>query len=163
MKGKIKEKAPNYALLLAHVIPVLLVLLSITGSAIADKSNIPEDAAICLACHGNQGMFMVFKDNEKMSVTVRYSDLTKSVHSSLKCTDCHQEISMQDHPGKKFDSRKAFVQETSRTCITCHVAEKLKAMPNHAFAVENTDAPRCAECHTSHAVTRVSALKSSLS
>ena len=72
MKGKIKEKGLNHALLLAHLIPVLLFLFSLTGSAIAEKGGIPEDAAMCLSCHGSEGLFMVFKDNEKMSVTVRY-------------------------------------------------------------------------------------------
>jgi thiosulfate reductase cytochrome b subunit len=163
MKEKIKEKGLNHALLLEHLIPVLLFLFSLAGSAIADKDGIPEDAALCLACHGNKGMFMVFKDNEKMSVTVRYGDLAKSVHKSLKCTDCHQEISMQNHPGKKYDSKMAFVQEVNRACMTCHTTEKLKTMTNHAALVENADVPPCTGCHASHAVKRISALKSSLS
>ena len=138
MKEKIKEKGLNHALLLAHFIPVLLFLFTLTGSAVADKGGISEDAAICLACHGSEGLFMVFKDNEKMPVTVRYGDLTKSVHRALKCADCHQEISMQNHPGKKFDSRMAFVQEVSRACRTCHPDEKLKAKPNHTIRILST-------------------------
>ena len=163
MKGKIKGKDLNHAPLLAHLIPVLLFLFSLTAPAIAEKGGISEDAALCLACHGSEGLFMVFKDNEKMSVTVHYSNLMKSVHRSLKCTDCHQDISMQSHPGKKYNSKLAFVQESCRACMTCHIDEKLKSMPNHAFVVENADAPPCTICHTSHAVKRISALKSSLS
>ena len=163
MKIEIREKGLNHALFLAHLIPVLIFLFSLTSPAIAEKGGIPEDAAICLACHGSEGQFMVFKNDEKMPVTVHYNDLSKSVHRSLKCNDCHQNISMQDHPGKKFDSKMAFVQEASRSCTTCHTAEKLKTMPNHAFVVENADAPPCTVCHASHAVKRVSALKSSLS
>ena len=163
MKEKIKEKDLNDALLPAYLIAVLLFLFSLVGFAIAEKGGISEDAAMCLACHGSEGQFIVFKDNEKMSVTVRYDDLRKSVHRSLKCTDCHREISMQDHPGKKFDSKMAFVKEASRACLNCHTDEKLKTMTNHSFVAGKADVPTCTGCHTSHAVKRVSSLKASLS
>lgn len=164
MKRKIMEKGLNQTLLLAHLITaVLIFLFSLTSPVVAEKGVIPEDAAMCLACHGSEGQFMVFKNNEKMPVTVRYGDISKSVHKSLKCTDCHHEISMQNHPGKKFDSKMAFVQEASRSCMTCHTDEKLKTTPNHVFAAGKADALLCTGCHDSHTVKRVSALKASLS
>ena len=97
-----------------------------------------------------------------MSVFVNTGELGKSVHRSQKCTGCHGDISMQDHPGRKFESKKEFIQKTSGSCRTCHPDEKLKAKPNHAFVVESAGAPPCTECHGGHRVQRISSLKASL-
>jgi predicted CXXCH cytochrome family protein len=123
---------------------------------------VADDSGICLSCHGTEGQFMEFANKEKLSILVRAVDLEKSVHKSLSCAACHTDISMQDHPGRKFESKKDFSQKSSRACRTCHADETLKAKPTHAFVID-LGAPSCMECHGAHKVQKISSLKASLS
>ena len=122
-----------------------------------------EDPGPCLSCHGTDGQFMQFKNQERVSVFVRANEIDKSVHRSQPCTGCHGDISMQDHPGRKFGSRNEFIQKTARACRTCHADDQLAAKPNHAFTVKSADAPPCTACHGAHQVRKISSLKASLS
>ena len=121
-----------------------------------------EDPGICLSCHGTKGQSMTFKNKEQMSVFVSAGDLQKSAHKAQACTACHADISMDSHPGRKFESRKDFLQKTSSSCRTCHTDESLKVRPNHAFVIGKAAAGTCTECHGAHKIQRVSALKASL-
>jgi predicted CXXCH cytochrome family protein len=155
-KRVIMKKTLNAAALLLWFASFSIFFFSLSHHAAA------EDAGMCMSCHGTDGQFMQFKSNEKASVFVRQSDIEKSVHKAITCTGCHTDISMQNHPGKTFASKKDFVLTASRACRTCHDDEKLKAKPNHAFVVERADAPPCTVCHSAHQVQKLASLKSSL-
>ena len=151
------KKGLNSAAILVFVITVSVFIPFPSHPAAA------EDSGLCLSCHGTEGQFMQFKNQEKVSVFVRANDIDRSVHRSQQCTGCHSDISMQDHPGRKFASRNEFIQKAAQACRTCHADAQLTAKPNHAFTVKSADAPPCTACHGAHQVRKISSLKSSLS
>src|SRR5574340_1001096 len=94
---------PIFGLLYIFLLPligILTLLLALPEYAVAKKTPLSEDAAMCLSCHGTKGMEMVFTNKEKMSVFVNADEFGSSVHSALGCAACHQNISMSDHPGQ---------------------------------------------------------------
>ncbi len=136
-----------------------LVLPGVSGAA---KLPVIENAGACMACHASKDLVISFKNAEKMSVFVSSTDFIKTVHSALSCTDCHQNVSLESHPGRVPESRSAFAKEASGACRDCHADSQLKAKANHAYMAEKADAPLCAECHGAHNVRRVTEWKSSL-
>lgn len=137
-----------------------LVFPGVSG---AMRPPVLENAGACMACHASKDLAMVFKNKEKISIFVAENDFRRTVHVALNCTECHQDVSLETHPGKRVaDSRSAFAKEASGACRNCHADSRLKARPNHAYMVEKTDAPLCTECHGAHNVRRVSEWKSSL-
>jgi len=148
----------NYSSAVMHLYVFLIFVLFFSLS----QGVFAEDSGICLSCHGTKGQSMTFKNKEQMSLYVSAGDLQKSVHKAQFCTACHTDISMDSHPGRKFESRKDFLQKTSGSCRTCHSDESLKARPNHAFVIGKAVAATCLECHGAHKVQRVSSLKASL-
>lgn len=156
---------PIFGLLYIFLLPligILTLLLALPEYAVAKKTPLSEDAAMCLSCHATKGMEMVFGNKEKMSVFVNAEEFGNSVHGSLGCTDCHQKISMSDHPGQTVLSRSAFALEAGKACRMCHSDEQLKAKPNHAFIANKTNAPPCTQCHGFHAIRRVKEWKPAL-
>jgi aryl carrier-like protein len=137
-------------------------VLSFPPHADARKIPVVENAGACFGCHSSGEVVKVFKDKDKMSVFVAEDDFKYTVHSALSCTDCHQKVSLETHPGRVIESRSAFAKEASGACRACHADTQLKAKANHAYMAEKTDAPLCTECHGAHKVRRVSEWKSSL-
>lgn len=148
---------------LLPLIAIITLILALPEYAIAKKAAILENSEMCMACHGSKGVEKIFGNKEKMSVFVKANDFTNTVHSMLNCTDCHQKISMESHPGRSFDSKSAFLLDAGKACGSCHPADQLSAKPNHAFLSTNkTNAPPCTQCHGAHTVKRVSEWKPSL-
>ncbi len=137
-------------------------VLVLPGLSAAAKLPVIENAGACMGCHDSREAAVVFKNKEKMSVFVTESDFRNTVHGPLNCTDCHQQVSLETHPGRVIERKGAFAKEASGACRTCHQDDQLKAKPNHAYMVEKAGAPLCAECHGGHNVRRISEWKSSL-
>ncbi|RPI38197.1 MAG: hypothetical protein EHM54_01035 [Nitrospiraceae bacterium] len=147
---------------LLPLIGIMTLLLALPEYAAAKKTPLPENSGMCLSCHSTKGLTKVFGNNEKMSVFVSAAELGNSVHSALKCNDCHQKISMSTHPGRAFNSRSAFALDAASACRLCHTDNQLKAKPNHGFIANKTNAPPCTQCHSAHAVKRVADWKPTL-
>ncbi len=151
-----------------HTLLFLLFFITWTGGLVfpgvsgAKKLPVLENAGACIACHDSKDLALSFKNGEKMSVFVSSNDFSKTVHSALSCTDCHQKVSLDSHPGRVIESRGAFAKEASGACRNCHADNQLKAKANHAYMVEKADAPLCAGCHGAHNVRRITDWKSSL-
>lgn len=132
------------------------------GLSGAQKLPVLENAGACMGCHASKDLAMVFKNKEKMSVFIAQGDFRKTAHGALSCTDCHQQVSLEAHPGRVVESRSVFAKESSGACRNCHSDSQLKAKANHAYVAEKTDAPLCTECHGAHNVMRIPQWKSSL-
>jgi len=150
------KKNLTSALMSFFVLLMCLLFVILSGSALA------EDSDICMSCHGIKGQSMSFRNNEQISVFVSSPDLLKSVHKTLSCTACHADISMDSHPGRKFESKQDFQKKASGSCRICHTDDSLKTRPHHAFVVGKAVAATCIECHGAHKVQKVSALRASL-
>ena len=151
-----------------HVLLFLLLFVTWVGGLVfpvvsgATKLPVLENAGACMGCHASKDLVISFKNGEKMSVFVSSNDFIKTAHSALSCTDCHQNVSLEAHPGRALESISAFAKETSGACRNCHTDNQLKAKANHAYMAEKPDAPLCAVCHGAHNVRRISEWKSSL-
>ncbi len=157
---------PLFGLLYVCLLPLiglLTLLLALPEYATAKKVDILENAGACMACHASQGMTKIFRNNEKLSVYVSQGDFKTTVHRSLNCTDCHQKISLESHPGSGvYESRSVFALEAAAACRTCHPDSQLNAKPNHAFLTNKSNAPPCTGCHGAHTVKRISEWKPAL-
>lgn len=117
------------------------------------KTGVPENQ-YCMTCHSRQ-LTMKLKSGEMLSVLVNESVLRNSVHSKLKCTDCHVGFSMTQHPMKTYDNKRAYSLEKSEHCAKCHEdASKEYEMSVHRDMLKrgNMHAPGCTDCHGDHSV-----------
>lgn len=116
---------------------VTTLLLSIAAAAAALTGPTalcaPSGDANCLMCHSAAGI-------SKASTT----DLRKSVHSGLKCVQCHADL--QDRP--QMHAGTAAPVE----CARCHQQKGGHYDAVHAAVGRGSKPPTCAECHGSHGV-----------
>ncbi len=158
---------PLFGLLYVCFLPLIALmtlLLALPELAVAKKAEIVDNAGACMSCHSSREFSKTFKNKEKMSVFVNADDFKGTVHAFLSCTDCHQKVSLNAHPGRSsYDSREAFLLAASAACRNCHSDTQLKAKPVHAFLTNKTNGPPCIDCHGSHSVKRSTAWKNTLS
>lgn len=150
---------------LLPLIALMTLLLALPELASAKKTDILENSSMCMGCHSSPDFTKTFKSKEKMSVLVNEKDFKSTVHRFLSCTDCHQSISLDNHPGSAdaYGSKNAFVLAVASACRNCHSEAQLKAKPNHGFIANKTNAPPCTVCHGAHTVKRISEWKPTLS
>ncbi len=154
-----------YVIFLPAIFLFLLIAL-LPGMAMAESggASLNGDSEICLSCHGAADMVKKLKNNEMMSVYVDAKRLNASVHGSLGCSDCHQDISIANHPADRaFKSVEDFRLTTSKLCKTCHSEESFTAKPMHYRLITQSKVTPCTECHNAHRVQRVKAMRASLS
>lgn len=111
----------------------------------------------CQNCHEHK-LSMKFRDGEKMSVQVDLSVLETSVHSKLRCSDCHYGYSSEEHPEKRFRSRRDYVIASSENCRRCHFANYTKTLDSVHYDLlshGNLKAPVCNDCHGSHQIAHI--------
>jgi hypothetical protein len=110
------------------------------------------DYAECMKCHKNPRLSMGNKDGSLLSLYLNEETFKASVHGAagMGCTDCHQEAKPNVHPAEGFPKVG---------CANCHPesAEAYK-QTSHGMMLESgvEGAPRCADCHTSHYIRKVS-------
>ncbi len=104
-----------------------------------------EDTQVCMGCHGDKGIVKMMGRAGGPSLYVDQGQFRGSVHGPLGCSGCHQEISMEDHPGKRSKANR----NPSNVCKTCHTASR----GIHAALVDGKEGnPACTDCHGAHAV-----------
>lgn len=162
-KGMLLVLGPIFGILYVALLPLIALMtlmVVVPQNAFAKKTSVTESSPMCMTCHSSRGLSKVFRNSEKISVHLNAEDFRNSVHEFLKCNDCHMKISMATHPGRPFDSRKAFALEASSACRRCHTDASLQAKPIHAYLANKTsNGPPCIECHGAHTVKRVAEWK----
>lgn len=160
---------PVLGLLYITFLPLIFILLGflmLPGILLAKTESVTlsGNAAVCMGCHETAGMAKDLKNGEKLRLQVDAKQLKRSVHSFLECTDCHQSVSMADHPsGSVYQSKRDFALKTAVACKSCHNEQALMKKPVHYQAATRANAPPCIDCHSGHGVTKVASVKQSLS
>lgn len=138
----------------------LLVCLTVPAGAAQDGKKSPEELKKhCLECHGKKGRVKEFPDGA-VSTYVDPKAFAKSVHGALACNDCHQEFSEDHHPDRAFRNKMQYRAKVSRRCRDCHPENTIKSRAVHEDLFRRERAGEtliCTNCHSAHAVTRVSA------
>jgi len=108
----------------------------------------------CTDCH-RHGIVMTFAGGEKLSLQVDAGEIKRSVHSMLRCYDCHFGFSAEEHPRRAFKSRRDMTIINSEGCRRCHFDKYTKTLEGIHFDIlsqGNLNAPVCADCHGSHSI-----------
>ena len=128
----------------------LFLLLAATSSLAA----LSEGSQTCLSCHSSPGT-KTFGDGSKVSVQVNAKRFSASVHGSLGCTSCHEDVKLDSHPSATYTSKQQFVVQVNKSCRTCHSERQLTASALHQRAISRPDAGPCSSCHGSHRIGKV--------
>lgn len=100
--------------------------------AIARDVILSDDARICLGCHAKRGIVKKFQNGEAVAAYVDIEKFKASVHNFLACSGCHADFSSDNHPTRRFRSRKQYQIKSSLVCRHCHTDEQIKGKPIHA-------------------------------
>ncbi len=125
---------------------------------------LPENQ-YCLNCH-SRPISMKMKNGEVLSVQVKEADILNSVHKKLKCTECHKEFSVTQHPIRTFESVADYRTKAKDVCNNCHQDAVKKydiSIHAEAFKKGNQKSPDCLKCHDYHKVALVTKDKSASS
>ena len=118
------------------------------------KLELPAaDNSACLSCHNQPGLSKIMPSGETLSLTIDQNHFADSVHSDVKCTDCHTEITAFPHPELRAQNLRALSFEYYVTCQKCHPTQYSKTLDSvHQNALEagNLNAAICTDCHNPH-------------
>ncbi|MDH4161637.1 MAG: multiheme c-type cytochrome [Nitrospirota bacterium] len=165
-KAGVVIAGPLAGLLFSVVAPFLflVIMLALLPRTVhASGSLLNEEAQTCLSCHGTPGMTMTFGDKSTVSLHVDEQHFKSSVHSTMGCTGCHSDVSMDTHPAAKYATKQQFLLHLASACRTCHADEQVMANPLHKRAITRANAPPCSDCHGSHSIRNVPTQKEKFS
>lgn len=129
---------------------LIIVFVIVTGGAWAAYSP-GEEGAICLGCHGSQGMTKTFRNGQEISLYVSEKNLSDSAHRGFDCTNCHVGFTAEDHPRRQFKSKRDYTLSASATCSRCHEFKK----GIHKKMLGAVEGVVCVDCHGFHTVAKV--------
>ena len=115
--------------------------------------NLAADNGTCLACHSQPSLTRPLPSGETLALTIDQNHFMSSVHSSVKCADCHQNISAFPHPELRAQSLREVSMQFYTTCQQCHAKQynqTLDSVHQKALAGGNTNAAICTDCHNPH-------------
>ncbi len=124
---------------------------------VSKAAKFSNEEAYCIKCHG-YSVNMQFRSGETLSVTINRSTLQSSVHDKLSCSDCHYGFSSEEHPKRKFATRRDYTIASSENCRRCHFDKYTKTMESIHYTMlsqGNLRAPVCIDCHGSHGISHV--------
>jgi predicted CXXCH cytochrome family protein len=142
---------------LSKIILIVLSLLGVLGFCIgysdAKNNAFSEESKKCLECHSRHGIIKKFESNEYIKAYVDAEKFKASVHGSMKCSICHTDFSMDNHPKRNFKSKHQYKVRAVLSCRRCHNDEQLMARSIHASFLKEEKRGRaiiCTDCHGSH-------------
>ena len=112
----------------------------------------------CMSCHRFE-VWMAFGNREKISLKVDLPSLEASSHGKIRCSDCHYGYSSEEHPEKRFASRRDYMIASAESCRRCHFDNYTRTLDSVHYSMlsqGNLKAPVCTDCHGSHQVAHVS-------
>jgi cytochrome b subunit of formate dehydrogenase len=100
----------------------------------------------CMMCHGDQELTGLDKNSQEIPMSFEIDLYNKSVHNSLACIDCHQDLDgIEEYPHSE--------ELQSVFCGNCHgdiQAEYSESMHGLKFVNMEETAPKCSDCHSKH-------------
>ncbi len=141
------QKRDDYGLTPVKSRTFLLIaslILVTTGPALAGGN------ADCLACHADKGATMSRK-GKTISLYVDAGKFGASAHAELDCVSCHEGFSPSDLPHAK--------KIRPVNCLSCHDGEQFAHFGQSVHGALKGGVPvaSCADCHSAHAVAKVTA------
>ena len=120
--------------------------------------SIPNE--VCLGCHNNPNLVMELGNGEVLGLFVPESIYKESVHGQegYGCVQCHRDVGNYPHPPFNAENPRDVSMKLVNTCRYCHQSFFDKTEDSvHQAALEsgNLNAAICTDCHTSHAVRRL--------
>ena len=115
---------------------------------------------VCLGCHNNPNLTMSLENGEVWGLFTPPEVYARSVHSdqAISCVQCHTTVGNYPHPPfSAQDTRHASLQLYG-ACQACHQPQYEENQDSvHAQALEagNRNAAICTDCHSAHAVQRL--------
>jgi hypothetical protein len=162
---------PRYYLFIAGLTILLAALGWIVSPVTAapqpvGKNSVQSAPALtgendaCLACHQNPQFSTKLGNGDSLELFVNPGDFDHSVHgeNGITCVQCHIGFQPEMGHGQKFGSRREITLRLNETCGQCHQtqADQVKdSVHTAARAVGKMEAAVCTDCHTAHAVRRV--------
>ncbi|MBI5473887.1 MAG: cytochrome c3 family protein [Ignavibacteriae bacterium] len=119
-------------------------LVVVAIAALFHSSSYSQDNATCLGCHSEQSMTMT-KKGKTLSLFVDTKRFGKSAHAELECIACHDGFKADELPHAK--------RIKPVDCTTCHADAKFS---NYRESVHGKMGGTCADCHSTHAIQKVS-------
>ncbi|MGC8783630.1 MAG: cytochrome b/b6 domain-containing protein [Armatimonadota bacterium] len=145
-------------LLLSSTLTVLWVIAVVWAQQPArTPMTAQQEIQACQRCHGRTDLYGFDVHGRRKSVFVDLAAFNRSVHKSLRCTQCHTDINPAELPHAKHAQKVE--------CGSCHLEKRVPQAPTfaqtifktyadsihgEAVARGNPDAPRCADCHGHH-------------
>lgn len=108
----------------------------------------------CMGCHKYR-LKKSFKDGTTHSLMVDAEAMKGSVHSKMRCVDCHFGFSAKEHPERRFNTKRDLSIVSSEMCRRCHFDKYSKTLESIHFSVlsrGNLRAPVCVDCHGAHEI-----------
>nr|PZN52814.1 MAG: hypothetical protein DIU68_13775 [Chloroflexota bacterium] len=148
---------------IAPAAPIGSIFDSRPADVIRFEGQEPPDREYCLSCHANPNLVMELPSGEVISVTVNEEEYLSSVHGQhgkdgYRCIRCHTGMNEYPHPEVEAQSARELTIELSTSCQGCH-ADKYDEMVDDVhvalLASGNENAAVCSDCHTGHAVQRL--------
>lgn len=158
----------NFALTAVAILAgILLALVGVHLAAQPASAQDPPDVsgtvhpdnATCLTCHMQDDLHLMFPSGEALPVTMGDSTLLGSVHSALRCQDCHTDIVGYPHGEPPANTHRALQIHYSQSCANCHDEQAMQEVDSiHAQlqAAGVDEAAVCADCHGSHNIQPIS-------
>ena len=119
---------------------IIVLLFSLNG--IVAQSN--ED---CMMCHEDPELTME-RDGKTVSMLIDTNVLFRSVHKSVRCAACHEDVVADDFP-HAFQEKKL----KPVNCGSCHKDANMQfyaGIHGQALSLNEPYAPDCKECHGAH-------------
>jgi len=137
-------------------LPRMLRLLGVVALGALVHAPAPAETTACLACHADKGPAIEFSQGGRIEAFVDEGQFKASVHGSLACTDCHDQVlTAKGHEQRRFRSEELFKLRYSRICRRCHLDQELGRFAVHKSLLEQEAAgraPVCTDCHPAHSI-----------
>ncbi|MCR4337854.1 MAG: cytochrome c3 family protein [Candidatus Omnitrophica bacterium] len=136
IKGELWEKTPQSIPVCVDCHQPHKVRKVFYDQGVADKD--------CLTCHGNKELT---SSQNGRSLFVDTTELTKSIHEKISCSQCHTQISISQ-------VRACETIKDKVDCAICHagqVEQYQQGIHGKLNLEKDPNAPGCAECHGIHA------------
>ncbi len=144
----------------------------LAGSLLVTNAGRLQAQTDCLGCHDNAEM----QDASGHSVAVDGKTFNKSIHGTMKCNDCHQNIKEYPHPAQvaKVDCKGCHADEAQglagsvhadskeHPCTSCHgSAHSIFPKADSRSAVYPLNIPNtCGKCHSNQGMAQKHGLAS---
>jgi predicted CXXCH cytochrome family protein len=132
----------------------------------APAEAIAEEAEGCLACHSDDSLTRTLDSGEAAPLFMKPDGLAKSVHKTLRCTDCHAGLGEVPHPERRQKNLLQWKASFAEVCKTCHFDNYTKTLDSVHYGLQvrgDAFAPNCVKCHGSHEITHPAQPRSRIS